>query len=151
METVNNISQQEIKAFSGKRNKLRNRLAVAIEQILGRRHTLTRPNIKRYVLPQLTCFDIRKDTQVSYDDITSALDILRLRRANPTEKPQQTFGVPEDRPSQQPPINWREQIKKRLVKFYTGTDLDKVLAILERSPDRKSFALDHKALTKKHG
>lgn len=67
-----------------KREGLRRRLAFATLEILSAHHALTPPNVKRYVVPHLPKYNIRRSTKITECDIEVALDmIIKASRRNP--------------------------------------------------------------------
>jgi len=56
-----------------KREGLRRRLALATLEILVPHHALTPPNVRRYVIPHLSEWNIRRSTKITDHDIRVAL------------------------------------------------------------------------------
>ncbi len=67
------------------RTQLRKILAFASVEVLGK-HTISIPNIKRYVVPRLTEYNIRKDEPISNKDIRVAYDLV-LKRMSESQNP----------------------------------------------------------------
>lgn len=59
-----------------KRERLRRILAFATLEILSSHHSLSSPNVKRYVISHLSNYTIRKETKISERDIEVALRMI---------------------------------------------------------------------------
>ena len=63
-----------------KREKLRRTIALAAIEVL-RNHTMTYPNVKRHVLPVLKMYNVKRETEITYEDIKQAILIVQRARA----------------------------------------------------------------------
>lgn len=94
-----------------KRKHLRLILADAIEKILGDSHELTVPNCLRYVKPNLSSFQVRKQTEISTDDWLTAIELVTMRKATPIDQPQPLI---ESRAKPVIVTDWKTHLQNRL-------------------------------------
>lgn len=83
--SINEIdNQNNVSVDTMKREGLRRRLALATLEILVPHHALTPPNVRRYVIPHLSEWNIRRSTKITDQDIRIALVLIyQAARTNP--------------------------------------------------------------------